>query len=334
MSVNRGLLITGIVLALVGAGAVFVLNFLFAPPTDFVMAAREDLPAGTVLSQVPEDSFVQIPLQFSNRSARKVLDGMVQPAQLAAMRKAGAVLIQDVYKYQPLVVGGIVSADNPAAQRVVRLGMDKPDLMVVTIPGSSNIPEGVRVGDRVDLAVAVPKVAEPLNLAQATPAGGAVSLPGTSLAGVPPEALAALLEQAGYQVVPPSGTKTALEPPTPMPSPTPSGPSLREPVTKVLVRGAQVVNVRHEKSLAGVSQQGQPTVVTGAITGLDVVIPRQAFEFVTMAINSGNLQVGLLSPLVAGMSEGPTLGASLQDLLDLYMRDRESLAPAGTPAAP
>jgi len=62
------------------------------------------------------------------------------------------------------------------------------------------------------------------------------------------------------------------------------------------------------------------------------VIPREAFEFVTMAMNGGNLQIGLLSPLVSESSQGPTLGASLQDLLDLFIGDRESLA--GKNAAP
>jgi hypothetical protein len=63
----------------------------------------------------------------------------------------------------------------------------------------------------------------------------------------------------------------------------------------------------------------------GDLTGIDVVIPRDAFEFVTMAINSGNLQVGLLSPLVEESVDEPTLGATLQDFLDLFVSDREEL---------
>jgi hypothetical protein len=71
--------------------------------------------------------------------------------------------------------------------------------------------------------------------------------------------------------------------------------------------------------------------VQGDMTGIDVVIPRDAFEFVTMALNGGNLQVGVLSPLVEGASEGPTLGASLQDLLDLFVADREELTAGEAP---
>ena len=101
---------------------------------------------------------------------------------------------------------------------------------------------------------------------------------------------------------------------------------LREPVTKLLVRGALVVSVRRETTVAGATQQGEPTIIQGDITGLDVVIPREAFEFVTMAMNGGNLQIALLSPLVAESAVGPTIGASLQDLLDLFISDRQVLA--------
>lgn len=51
-----------------------------------------------------------------------------------------------------------------------------------------------------------------------------------------------------------------------------------------------------------------------------------------MAMNGGNLQIALLSPLVSESSEAPTLGASLQDLLDLFIADRETLTEeAGAP---
>jgi len=325
MTVNRTLLIVGILLAIAGAVLVFVLNLTFAPPTDFIMAARENIPAGTRLSDLPDDAFVQVPVQFTNRTARLMLEGVAQPADLAAMRAAGAILIQDIYKYQPLTLGSVVSADNPAAGRVTRLGLDNPDLVVITIPGSTqNIPEGVQPGDRIDLAVAVTDVADLLSLEEDQ--GAAVVSPGSALTGIPNEALAALLAEAGYVVQAPGGEAPAGVEATPTPEPTPEGPVLREPVTKLLVRGALVVAVRRETTVAGVTQQGEPTIIQGDITGLDVVIPREAFEFVTMAMNGGNLQIALLSPLVAESAVGPTIGASLQDLLDLFISDRQVLA--------
>ena len=324
MTVNRGLLVIGIALALVGAAGVFVLNLMFAPPTDFIMAARQDIPAGTRLSDLPEEAFVQVPVQFANRTARLMLEGVAQPADLAAMRAAGAIVIQDIYRYQPLTLGAVVSPDNPAAARVTRLGLDDPELVVITIPGNAQtIPAGVQPGDRIDLAVSVSSVSERLTLEEAQAA--AVLSPGSALHGIPNEALAALLAEAGYRVEAPHGQAPAGAEATPVPEPTPEEPALREPVTKLLVRGALVVTVRRQTTVAGVSQQGQPTIVAGEVTGLDVVIPRQAFEFVTMAMNGGKLQIALLSPLVGGSSEGPTLGASLQDLLDLFIGDRQTL---------
>ncbi|TFH34150.1 MAG: hypothetical protein E4G99_10095 [Anaerolineales bacterium] len=329
MTVNRGLLIGGLLLAIIGAASVFVVNLIYAPPTDFIMAAREDISAGTRLSDLPDDAFVQVPVQFTNRTARLMLEGVAQPADLAAMKAAGAILIQDIYKYQPLTLGSVVSADNPAASRVTRLGLDDPDLVVITIPGNTqNIPEGIQPGDRIDLAVAVNDVNEVLVLEEEKEEQTLLT-PGSALTGIPNEALAALLEEAGYVVESPEGQPVEGTEPTPTPEPTPEGPVLREPVTKILVRGALVVAVRQDTTVAGVSQQGEPTIIRGDITGLDVVIPREAFEFVTMAMNGGNLQIALLSPLVDESSEGPSLGASLQDLLDLFIRDREALTEPG-----
>jgi hypothetical protein len=326
MTVNRGLLILGIVLAIVGAASVFVVNLIYAPPTDFIVAAREDIPAGTRLSDLADDAFVQVPVQFTNRTARMMLEGVAQPQDLAAMKAAGAILVQDIYKFQPLTLGSVVSADNPAAARVTRLGLDDPDLIVITIPGDTfNIPAGIQPGDHIDLAVAVKDVTEILQLEEEEQEGQIVLSPASNLAGIPNEALAAVLEEAGYVVSSPEGEPVAETTPTPTPEPTPEGPMLREPVTKILVRGAMVVAVRQDQTVAGIDQQGDPTIIMGDVTGLDVVIPREAFEFVTMAMNGGNLQIALLSPLVQESEEGPSLGASLQDLLDVFISDREAL---------
>jgi len=326
MTVNRTLLIIGVIIAIIGAGLVFVGNLYLSPPTDFIVAARDNIPAGTRLSDLPEDAFVQIPVKFTNSSARMMLESVAQPQDLQAMRAAGAILIQDVYKYQPLTLGSVVSPDNPAAARVTRLGLDDPGLVVITIPGDdTNVPEGIQPGDRIDLAVAVTDVNDILVLKEEEEGTTLTALPGSTLTGIPNEALAAVLAEAGYVVEPPEGAAPISAEETPTPEPTPEGPVLREPITKLLVQGAQVIAVRRDTSLASVSSDGTASIIEGDITGLDVVIPREAFEFVTMAMNGGNLQIALLSPLVAESSEAPTLGASLQDLLDLFIADRETL---------
>jgi hypothetical protein len=321
--INRGLLVIGVILAVIGFGVAFIFNQIFIQPTDYFIAARMDIPAGTHINGLPEDAFAQIPVQFENPDARKVMEGVAQPADLIAMRAANAVVIQDIYTYQPLVLGAVVSADNPAASRIARLGLDNPDFMVITIPAAGNVPSGLIAGDRVDLAVTVSSIADPLELSEDEP-GATLSLPQTSLGAIPPEALAEILEASGYSITAPEkgldsddeGEKPMVEPEKPM---------LREPVTKLLVSSSLVLNVQYDRSVAGITAEGEAHLTRGDITGIDVVIPRDSFEFVTMAINSGNLQIGLLSPLVDDANDEPTLGASLQDFLDLYLHDREEL---------
>ena len=321
--INRGLLIVGLVLALIGFGAALIFNQMFIRPTDYIVAARMDIPAGTYINNLPEDAFIQVPVQFENSSARKMLEGVAQPQDLIAMQAADAVLIQDIYTYQPLVLGAVVSAENPAASRIARLGLDNPDTMIITIPASGNVPAGLIAGDRVDLAVTVSSIADPLELSEEE-AGTTLSLPQTGLGSIPPEALAEILEASGYSITGPEGEIT-LDEDEGVPVDEPEPPILREPVTKLLVSGSLVLNVQYDRSVAGVTAEGEAHLMRGDITGIDVVIPRDAFEFVTMAIYSGDLQIGLLSPLVDETSDEPTLGASLQDFLDLYLSDREEL---------
>jgi hypothetical protein len=327
--INRGLLIIGIVLALVGFGAAFVVNQIIVRPTDYIIAARIDIPAGTYINELPEDAFIQVPVQFDNASARKMLDGVAQPQDLAAMRTANAVIIQDIYTYQPLVLGAVISSNNPAAFRIARLGLDNPDLMVITIPASGNVPSGLMSGDRIDLAVTVSSVADPLELSEDEPV---TSLPfsQTSLGAIPPEALAEILEASGYSITAPEegsemDAATSADEDENSRMTKPEEPTLREPVTKLLIRGSLVLNVQYARSVTGITAEGDAQLMRGEITGIDVIIPRETFEFVTMAINSGDLQIGLLSPLVDDTSNEPTLGASLQDFLDLYLSDRTEL---------
>ena len=64
--INRGLLIIGVILAVIGFGAAFIFNQIFIQPTDYIIAARMDIPAGTHINALPEDAFAQIPIQFEN----------------------------------------------------------------------------------------------------------------------------------------------------------------------------------------------------------------------------------------------------------------------------
>lgn len=334
MNINRGLFIVGIVLAIIGFGVAFVINSIISPPTNLMMVAREDIPAGMMLNNLPGDTFVQVPVTFPNQSARMVLESVLEPDELAQMKQVNGVFIVDVHRFEPVLLSSIVSAENPASVRIAQLALDDPEMMIVTIPANDTVPEDIRPGDMVDLAVAVNRVGEALEMAEEQSGNAqeeAVKLP---YQGVPQEALVALLIEAGYVVTAPEGDappKVEAEetevPPDPTATPLPE---LREPIAKVIVHGAQVVRVRRDQSLAGVTAQGEAAVALGEITALDVVIPRSAFEFVTMAANGGVLQVGLLSPLAVD-ANNPTLGASLQDFINIFYADREALAPTLLP---
>jgi hypothetical protein len=335
MTFNRSLFIVGLLIALIGGGAVFAINFLFAPLPEHIVAAARDLPAGTVLAELPEDALVILPVQFSSPAARRLLQGVVGPEDLEQLRASGALLIQDVYQDQPLVQGAIVAADHPAAGRIPRLGLADPDWMILFIPATQSLPAGIRVGDRIDLALAVEQVPDPLALTQTHASAPAHAAPITQSTWqeLDPQALILLLTEAGYAVQPPEDVLPAAgEQPTSTPTatPTPTPPPLREPISKLLVSGARVTHIHREQNLAGFGAAGDPELVEGAVLGLDVLVPRASLEYLTMAIHSGRLQIGLLSPL-AGEQDGPTLGASLQDLLDRYQRDRELLLPSPTP---
>ncbi len=325
MRVNRFMLIAGLVFALAGGGAIFVINSLMAPTPSLVVAARRDIPAGTRLTDIPEDQLVLVPLQLK-AAGRPLLQSLMSPQDLENLRASGGILIQDVLQYEPLLLRAVVAADNPAAARLARLGMDDPDRMLVVIAAQGTAPESIAAGDRVDLAVAVQQVRNPIVLEAeeqypAPPSAAAFLSP---VDASPEELLEALAAEAGIELTPAR--------PTAEPTPTPL-PEIREPLAKVLVHAAPVVRVIRERTVSSFTSTGEAQVEPGPVAALEVIIPRAAFEMVTMASSAGILQIGVLSPLAGEEASGPTLGASLQDLLDLFYADRETLSGIETPAA-
>jgi hypothetical protein len=325
MRANRFMLVIGLVFALVGGGAIFVMNSVLAPTPFLVVAAGEDIPAGTRLMDIPDDVLVLVPVQLK-ASARPMFQSLMMPEDLETMRASGGVLIQDVLKFEPILLSSVVSADNPAAARLVRLGMDDPDLILVVITTQGNSPESVSAGDRVDLAVAVEQVRDPVvvdrnELMPSPPTvGGFISPVNIS----PEELLEELAEESGIDLPMDEETPTTVPTLTPLPD-------IREPLAKVLVHGAPVVRVIRERNVTSFTSAGDTRIELGNVIGLEVIIPRDAFEMVAMASSAGILRIGILSPLAEGEIDGPTMGASLQDLIDLFYADREALAPTPTP---
>jgi len=84
------------------------------------------------------------------------------------------------------------------------------------------------------------------------------------------------------------------------------------PIAKVLVNGAKVINVnRTEDSY------------TARVDSLDVLVPRDAIEWIAMAEEGGTLRIAILSANANPNGSGSTEGASMQDFMESFVSDRE-----------
>lgn len=298
---KKGILLMGIVLAVVAVIGFFVLGFVVSPAPTVVVAARVDIPAGTRLSDInAETDLVRLPL----RGDRKLISSMVSESDFLSLAAAGAVLVEPVYKYEPLRMAAIVSNANPLVGRYPALMLDDPGLMVVRIAVSGNAPN-VRQGDHIDLALAVTDLASQQS------------------------SMAIQYYQPDYSALYPSmdlgGGPTSTPTQTSTPTLTPT-PAMLTPIAKTIVNNAVVVNVVREQQTSGSSASGSTTVIEGDVIAIEVVIPREALELISMANSAGRLTIGLVSPLAA-TGEGPTMGVSMTDFLEWFYADRAELMP-------
>ena len=91
MRANRFMLVVGLVFALVGGGATFVMSSVLAPTPFLVVAAGEDIPAGTRLMDIPDDILVLVPVQLKT-SAKPMFQSLMMPEDLETMRASGGVI--------------------------------------------------------------------------------------------------------------------------------------------------------------------------------------------------------------------------------------------------
>lgn len=302
--VNRRLLFIGALIALIFGGAIFWLSFTTGaePPVE-VLAAREDITAGTRISDIPDEFFARMPL-----TGDPLLVGsyLTEPVWLQ-IRNAGGVVVKDIYQYEAVPLSSLASDGNPIAVEIPKLGLTDPNLVVVSLT-NVNVPSGIQIGDYVDLVVAVESVQQVQSFTVTEPAENTFleeAMEESELEGTAPAIL-------------PTPTPTLT--PTPTPTPTPAPP--KYPLAKVIVKCAKIAAVHRDSNVATTGD----SIVLGDITGVDVVIPREAQEFVLMSDTAGQLGLSMLSPLAEEDSgEGPTLGAHFQDLLDLFDQDRKEL---------
>ena len=230
------------------------------------------------------------------------------------IRAAGGILVRDIYQYEAVPLSAIASDANPRTVDIPRLGLTDPELVVCTLT-NVEVPTSIKAGDYVDLIVSVESTRE------------------KSVSFVQP--LEPIEEDVGMDVTaepftPEEGEATPTPLPTATASPTPTltpTPTLvpAYPLAKVIVRSAEVAAVQREQNISSTGN----SLVLGAISGIDVIIPRDAQEFVMMSDTAGKLGVSVLSPMVdAENDQGPTLGAHFEDLIDIFTADRSALSEA------
>ena len=239
------------------------------------------------------------------------------------MVQAGGITRREIKAKQPFLKMDVISSKNEGAKYVPSLGMTDPNLVVVHIPikdGSPSLAEA----DYVDIVASIDQI----NYSAQNSMAPIVSVP------QPFESTTGIQ----YGVTPTYGP-----PPTATPQPTPTltpTPAVIPPVAKVIVRGAIVTHVYRDTVGVSSSDGTNQSVVYGDIVGIDVLVPRDSQEVISMAISAGVINASLLSPL-ADVKSGPTLGMSINDFLDWYYSDRNQLRPQPTavpeqaqPAAP
>ena len=311
--VNKRLLFIGAFVALVFGGTIFFLSYRGGaePPVE-VLAAREDIASGTRVSSIPDEAFARIGLTGDET----LLGSYLTETTWKKIQNAGGVVVRDVFQYEAVPLSAIASGGNPRAVDIPRLGLTDPDLVVVSLTNVT-VPSGIKVGDYVDLVVAVERAQqEEITLVQPQTetfmeeGSGEIEF-GESETG----------EVEGTPPPTPTITRTPTPTNTPTPSPTPTL-SPYYPLAKVIVRSARIAGVKRDQNVAASGDQ----IVLGKVTGVDVVIPREAQEFVLMSDTAGKLGLSMLSPMLElETDEGPTLGAHFEDLLDLFAADRHEL---------
>jgi hypothetical protein len=295
------------VLAFVGY---LIFAYVVSPPPAYILIAKHTIPAGTRLSDVP-DSWLH---NASISSEASVVNSLVTQSQLRTFQKDGAVVIETIQSGEPLRLSAIVSADNPAAQNRSVLALADPNLVSIVLP-VTNLPVGIDVGGCVDLIAAVNEVRINQTISyqsEAPAAPGYILPPGTSVG------------------APTMGPTVTL-----MPTVTPT-PPYGTPLAKTIVSCATVLNIVRDPSVSANmqsngSQNSNVSVGQGEVKAIEVAIPRVVEEFVVMASAAGKLQISQVSILAKGASTGPSVGASIQDLIDLFYSDREAIKKNGTP---
>lgn len=300
----------GVIAFILAFAVLAVWGYMNVPETRMVLAAREDIQAGTYLMSVPATQLEEVKL-YSDLQSMSMYLSRSDYDKLAAK---GAYFTENIHKNEMLRIMAVASEINPEQSRRALLGMTDPNMRDVVLE-FSYIPTGILPGDCVDLALVVSDIRNA--------AGGSVSAPQLG-------AIGQVVPTATEEPVYPNITLTPSFTPTSTLTPTPR---VLPPMAKFVVLCARVVNVIQQTQLVS-SSSGTTSVVGGKTVGLELVVPVDAAEMLAMASQAGVLVVFQRPYSPEDATRKPSLGASMQDYLDLFYSDREKIAqttPSQTP---
>jgi hypothetical protein len=297
----------GVVAFIIAFVILGVWGYMSVPKTRMVLAARETIPAGTYLMSVPDTMLEEVKL-YSDATAMGMYLSRAQFNELAA---SGAYFTENIHQNEMLRIMAVASEINPEQSRRAMLGMTDPNLRDVVL-NFDLLPTGLLTGDCVDLAVVVSNINDL--------AGGDANAPAVNPGFNP---------TATDEPVYPNITLTPTLSPTPTLTPTPR---IVMPMAKFVVMCARVVNVIYETQLISSGSDGAQ-FTQGRAVGLELVVPLESAEFLALASKAGVLVVFQRPYSPEDAVRKPSLGASMQDFLDMFYADREEIAKS-TPAAP
>jgi hypothetical protein len=301
---KRALSISGIVLVVIAFVGIFAFGMIVSPPPNYVMVAAETIPAGTALASVPDSAFRQVSISTD----ATVLSTMLTGADLRQAQSRGGILIKTLLTGEPVLWTSIIVAGNPASGDRSVLGLMDPNLVSFVVPVTL-VPQGLGAGDYVDLTLVISDVRNNQGSSYTAPSYGGNTYPPTY--GVPTG-----------QAFTPTLTPTATMTPTP---------AFVIPLGKTILYGVEVLHVHRSQSVQTSSSASSLSMGTGEVVAIEVAIPRQSQDLMAMAISAGTIYVSQTSLTAQQLSAGPSMGASVQDIIDLFYSDREKIATQGAP---
>ncbi len=298
--------------------AILLVGNILNPPPFRVAVAVRDLQPYTVLT---EQDLVIDEMRMSTVVARRLVH------EYELDRYIGHIVIEPIYKGEPLRRNALVSAENPWAVYHLSLAIENPDEVAIVVPvDEESAPQQIVAGDYVDLVLGIPHGFYTPGGFQAVPFTAGASPTGTAESTLPP-----VIQPGGrtaLPTVPITGTEIAE---------TEYGellPEVNPPLAKVVLRGVEVLAVQHKNvpnpaygasmSSSPTEQQAQAPYLPGPIQSITLLIPRSAEELVAFALDNGTVRVALVSHAAAasGTLDEPTAGILWEDLQRFFQEER------------